>query len=429
MSTFKDLQTELDRLAEQAPSDSDIRQALTERSAAHGKRRRTTALIAVAASVVLVAGGASVAAAVFSQRADGPAAPSPVVQVPDVPLPADTQLIRHQLQPVETPVTATPPKGMTGQLWFSVPGKLTVSWSNPSAGSDGMFGQGETSGSAGPGADGALAEDPGSVGYIITDSRDGALTSVGPDGSEGPATPTVSHRDMTLGDRSVTVDTAPSGTVDEFGHPADERISWQLSDGRWIHVRSDTDADTKDGESSPSSGLKSFAKTITETPQTLYRSMGIGLTLPGLTTDSSMSSTYPTALGGSLFLCPDGVDPMALNYSSSTGSGSADPDGTSTSTETDTFHDNMGKCIMAVVANSDVFTRGAGRTIAVGDTVAHVSAESGSTLGSAWAKLPDGFIATATAPQSANLSDDDLAALVASVRLSPDVTAAQGDGS
>lgn len=411
MNTIHDLQSELDRLADESPAESEVRQTLTERVAAQGKRRRTTALIAVAASVVLVVGGASITSSVLSHRSTGPAAPSPVVQVPEVPLPAGTQLIRHALQPVRTPVTATPPGGLTGQTWMSAPGRLAVSWFDPSAEPDGMLGSTSAPSRAGELATGL----PRAAGYVVTDSRDDGLTSFG---AGGPAPVTVSHRDTTIDGRAVSVDIAPADTTDQFGFPADERLSWQLSDGRWIHVWTTF----RDGGSSVSPELAAFAKTITEVPQTLDRTVGIGLTLPSLSVDSTVNSSPLASMAGGamVFLCPIGVDPLQPSYSSSSGSGSSGPDGT-TSTEAESSQDPTADCLTAGVVNYPQNLRAsmtAGREIAVGEAVAHVDVEQAS----AWAELPGGLLAVVRAPTSAHVSAVDLAALAVSVRLSPAVT-------
>lgn len=422
MNTVTDLRTELDRLAECAPSEAEVRKSLTDRIARHAKRRRTTALLAAAAAVVVVAGGAGVAGAVLSHRSAGPAGPTPVVQVPQIPLPPDTKLIRHQLQPVTTPVTAIPPQGLTGRVWFSSPGRLAVDWFDLGRGA--AFGwSGE---SAAPGS--ASAAGPRAAGYVVTATRDEALTTVG---SDGPVSATVSRRDITVGGHPATLETAPAGTTNEIGMPAEERITWQLADGRWIHVWTE-------GLAPDPGALESFAGGITEAPQTLDRTVGIGLTLPGLTVDSSInSSPLASELGADIYLCPAGVDPFASSSGTSSGSGSTpavasavasasiapgEPTG-STTTETQTENDPTSGCVAAAVINAPGQQPGGtssapATTVTVGDTIAHVDRADGL----AWADLGDGLTAVARAPQSTHLSAGDLAALVASVRLSPAVT-------
>jgi len=386
MTTVTDLRAELDRCADLAPSDAEIRQALAHLVRGRAERRRRTALIAAAVAVVLVAGGAGITGAVLSHRSGGPAAPTPVVSVPEVPLPAGTKLIRHQLRAVTTPVSATPPLGLTGQVWFSSPGRLAVSWFDPSQ---------QTSHTAG---------------YVVSAERDLPTTTSG-DGRTTPAT--VSSTTVTVGGHPATLETAPSGSTDQLGLPAAQRITWKLGDGRWIAV-------WVDGHSGDTSALRAFAGGITEAPQTLNRTVGIGLTLPGLTVDSSInSSPLATAIGAQVYLCPTGVDPLAASSGSSSGSGSSGPDG-STSTESQTEDDPTARCVAAAVVNHplDQSTLPAASTVTVGDTVAHVDPGEGA----AWADLGNGLTAVAAAPQSAHLSAADLAALVASVRLSPAVT-------
>jgi len=413
MTTVTDLHAELDRCADLAPSDAEMRQALTHLVRERAKRRRSTALIGAAAAVVLVAGGAGIAGAVLSHRSAGPAAPTPVVSVPDVPLPPDTKLVRHQLQAVTTPVTATPPRGLTGQVWFSTPGRLAVGWFDPSAAT-------ESYGSPSDSPDDATAG-PQTVGYTVTDSRMGRLTGyIAP---VDPETSGLSHRDITVGGHPAILDTAPEGTVDEFGFPAEERISWQLADGRWIHVW----ASGPSRQPSPSYALRTFAGTITETPQTLNRTVGIGLTLPGLTVDSSINSApLATAIGAQVYLCPPGVDPLVASSGTSSGSGSAQPSKSTArgsgpaSVETETTSNPTAQCVTAAVLSYplDQSTLPSASTVTVGDTLAHVDI----AKDAAWADLGNGLTAVVAGPRSAHLSKADLAALVASVRLSPAVS-------
>jgi hypothetical protein len=124
-------------------------------------------------------------------------------------------------------------------------------------------------------------------------------------------------------------------------------------------------------------------------------------------------------MGSTVFLCPVGVNPMAGSSGSSTGSGSSGPDGTTTA-ETTTNNDPTSRCVIAAVVNypGDQLDSIGPTTITVSDTVAHVDPDTGA----AWADLGGGLTAVARAPESAHLSAADLAALVASVRLSPAVT-------
>ena len=410
MTTVTDLRAELDRCAELAPSDAEIRQALAHRVREQAKRRRSTALIGAAAAVVLVAGGAGIAGAVLSHRSAGPAAPTPVVSVPEVPLAPDTKLVRHQLQAVTTPVTATPPTGLSGQIWFSSPGRLAVSWFDPGTGSEPAYGSTSYS---------AAGASVSTAGYVVTDDRDDPVIDAGPG---GPSEATVSSQGVTVAGHPAVLETAPAGSTDQVGLPAAERITWQLADGRWIHVWSSGSG----RQPSPTAALRDFAGTITETPQTLNRTVGIGLTLPGLTVDSSInSSPLATVIGAQVYLCPPGVDPLVASFGSSSGSGSAEPSaslapGESASPETETERNPTATCVTAAVMNYplDQSTLPVTNTIAVGDTVAHVDG----VQGAAWTDLGNGLTAVVAGPRSAHLSEADLAALVASVRLSPAVT-------
>jgi hypothetical protein len=404
VNTVTDLRAELRTLAEYAPSDAEIRSTLAGLRSARSKRRRTTALIGVAAAVILVAGGAGITGAVLSQRSAGPAAPSPVVSVPDVPLPADTKLIRHHLQPVVSPVTAIPPDGLTGRMWLSSPGRLAVSFFDPTTASDGW-----TSYTPGkPSASPRLA----AAGYLVTEDRHPVLNMAGPTPKQ---TVTASGTPVTVGGHAATLETAPEGATDAFGLPAAQRISWRLSDGRWIYIW----ASGPSGDPVDTATLKDFAASIREVPTTLNRTLGIGLTLPGLTLDSSMNS-WPaiTYTGATVFLCPAGVDPMATTYSTSSGSGSIGPAGTTT---TYTGDDPATTCVTATAINVPAQQReslGATQAVRVKDTVAHVDVDKSV----AWVDLGNGVTGIVGAPPSAHLSAADLAALAASVRLSPAVT-------
>lgn len=407
MNTVTDLRAELSALADRTPSDGDVRGALAGRIDARARRRRTISLFAAAVAVVVVAGGAGIAASVLSHRSAGPAAPTPVVSVPQVPLPADTKLIRHQLQAVTTRVTALPPKGLSGHMWMSAPGRLAVSFFDPGAPSDSILGGDASLPLSRDGGGSSTA----TAGYAITDQRDEKLQSFGPN---GPTTVTVTHQNITIGGHAATLDTAPADTNDNVGFPASERITWQLPGGRWIHVWASGLGDK--------AAVQDFAAGITADPQTLDRTVGIGLTLAGLTVDSSLSSWPAVAyLGASVYLCPKGVDPMTASYSSSSGSGSSGPDGSSSSTETSTNQEPTSRCLTTAVMNiptsqrSGLPTTG---TVTVGDTIAHVDTKTQS----AWTDLGDGATAIAGAPRDVDLSAADLAALVASVRLSPAAT-------
>lgn len=408
MNTDTDLRAELSTLADQTPSDADVRGALADRVDARARRRRTTSLIAAAAAVVVLAGGAGIAGALFSHRAAGPATPTPVVTVPAVPLPANTKLVRHQLQAMTSPVAAVPPKGLSGHVWMSAPGRLAVSFFNPAAPGGSTINVDASLLQPGKGG----GSSPATAGYTITDQRDENLQSFGP---HGPTTATVTHQDISVDGHAATLDTAPADTNDDFGFPAGERITWQLPDGRWIHVWTSGRGDK--------SALRDFAAGITDAPQTLNRTVGIGLTLDGLTVDSSINSWPVVAdIGASMYLCPKGIDPMTTSHrSSSSGSASSSPNGTSSNTGTTTNQQPTPRCLTAMVMKvpaSQLQGLSTTDTVTVGDTVAHVDIKTQA----AWADLGDGVTAVAGAPRDVHLSAADLAALVASVRLSPATT-------
>lgn len=418
MNTVFDLRRELADLAGRAPAYDEIRSELAGRALARERRRRTTALIAVAAAVVLVVGGIGVTRAMVSGDPGvvRPAAPSGVVAVPEVPLPADTQLIRHQLQPVVSPVSATAPAGLAGLTWMQSPGRLAVSYFDQSAGGDGMIVRTGDS------------PEPKTAGYVVTDSATDHLRTFGANGATSVA---ATSRDITVAGHAAWLDTAPDGAVDAMGLPAAQRVSWKLSNGKYIHVWAT-------GPQTPGTSLSAvlldFAKTITDIPRTLPRALGIGLTLPGLTVDSSMN--VPVVGGFTpeyLMMCPAGVDPVTVTGSSSSGSGTADSGGTvagesmsiepgATGESVATSDGPSGRCLTVAVFPTDAATNlgeSGSREMSVAGTTATVVSVAG--VAAATVDLGSGLTAVVGAPASARLSDADLAALAASVRLSPEV--------
>lgn len=417
MNTTDDLRDEFATLAADAPADDAVRAAFTFGVARREKRRRTAALVAVAAAVVLVAGGIGVTSAMLrsSPSSPRPASIPPVVEVPAVPLPEGTQLIRHQLQPVTSPVTATPPYGLTGMTWMQSPGRLAVSWFDTGAAA-GMLAAGSANG-------GSQVK---TAGYTITDSADDPLRTIGPGGF---AAADVTRRGVTVGDRDATLETGPSDAVDAMGFPGAERISWHLPDGRYIHVWA-TGLPSRD--SSPDSALLGFAESITNSPQALPRTIGIGLTVPKLTVDSAMNST-PVAgyVAGSILMCPPGVDPYAMSLGAASGSDtSAAPSETgaasSKSGGSDTYEGSLSPagnptapCLTVAVVNATGADLGSGERTRL--TVGGVAVSVSSDDQTAAVDLGNGLMADVAGPSSVKLSAEDLAALAASVRVSPGV--------
>lgn len=419
MNTVDDLRDEFAALAVACPADEAVRTALAVRVARREKRRRTVALASVAAAVVLVAGGIGVSRGLLSGGSGParPAAPDAVVPVPEVPLPADTQLIRHHLQPVTSPVTATPPDGLGGMAWMQSPGRLSVSFFDRTDATGDMVVTSDDS------------PERRSAGYVVTDAADDPVRTFGQGGVKDAQ---VTKRSTRVGDRDATLESAPSGATDAMGFPAAQRLSWRLPDGRYIHVWA-TGLPARD--SSPDTALKDFAESITDTPQTLPRAIGIGLTLPGLTADSSMN--LPVVGGFTpeyLMMCPPGVDPFAVTDSSSSGSGAASASGEAGAAESmsiepgaaeasvDTGDSPSADCLGVTVFPTDAATDlGESGSIAmsVAGTTVMVISGSGNTV--ATADLGNGLTAVVGASASAQLSHADLAALAASVRLSPDV--------
>lgn len=433
-----DLAAELRRQAEDGPDPTALRRDVTRRSDARLRRRRSATLLAAAAAVVLLLGGAGVVATSLRHGTVGPSGPPTVVAVPDVPLPADTTLVRHQLQPVISPVTAPAPTGMNGSGWIQTPGQLALGYGVVSSGSAATTGD---------------ASGQRSAGYVITDTRDAALAigtagyapgggpSAGPpapDTSAPAATTAVTTLSTTVGGHPAELQLAPPGTIDGLGFPAERRLVWQLGTGRWIHVW---------GQSPDNPHLlEDFAASIVERPTPLLRSIGIGLTLPGLTEDSSINySVLDESAPDIVFLCPPGTRPFAKGSgqggSDTTGATGAGSDGVDVSvsaapgsqpvetapadrTSSDT---PSSRCLVAYVIaarSSEIQVAGSLTTTAVGDTTVSVAVDAQA----AFADLGNGSTAAVIAPATARLSAADLAAAVASVRLSPEVTVLQSTG-
>lgn len=423
MNTFHDLSDEFTRLSGDVPDDAGLRSAVSAGVLRREKRRRTAALVGVATAVVLVAGGVAVTRALTTPAPNStrPAAPSGVVTVPDIPLGAGTKLVRHQLQPVTSPVSVTPPEGLTGTAWTNMPGRLTVWWYRP-APSDGVI------------DDSALR----SAGYVVTDSADdNELTFDGPPSE----VMTVDAEPVTVGGHDAMLELASADATDRMGLPATQRISWQLADGRYIRVFVNAPP-SQDGTADPA--LLAFAESVTEQPTMLVRSLGIGLTLPGLTEDvSSNLSPIGYGSGGSVLLCPEGVDPYARPASASgsgaaqgssslppdpvtvSGSASADPGETATQVTQDPDNPLAG-CITVFVVNVSTLssTVTTGTPVTVAGTTALVDTDSNT----ARVTLASGLLIAISAPPATPLSADDLAALAASVRLSPDVQISESGG-
>lgn len=406
--TTDQLRSELRTLAVDAPPSDQIRAALAARITARTRRRRTVAVVAASLTVVLIGGGAAVVGGVFADRDPQPAVQEPVVRVPQVPLPADTALIRHDLSTVTSPVTNGLPGGLDTVTWSSFPGRLAVTWFDRDLQSDAPAGGGWLVG-AGQNANGAGA--PRAAGYLITDAKTLPLTASGPHGIYEPDT---ERAPVTVGGHPAELVTAPDDATDGMGLPAARRITWQLSGGQWIHVWAG-------GEPV---ALQTFADTFTETPETLYRSVGVGVTLPGLTADWSINPTVIAANSmASVALCPAGVDPYP--GTSADGNGSTvglGPGGTSP----------MDPCLQVTVTTAprESLDLVPATTVEVDGATVHLTEELG-----AWRDLGDGAIAFVNGPTHPELSDADVAAVAASVRLAPSipVTAAmpedQSDGS
>lgn len=364
--TIEELRRELAIQARDVPDLAALRAEVDALGAARFRRRRVTALIAAAAAVVLVAGGAAVAGSVLGGNASGPASPAPVVSVRDISLPPGTALIRHQLDAVSTPVTAgAVPAYFDLTEWIQGPGLLSVSFFDRNPG-------------AHPGAAGDVTS--GLTGYTITAEQDEPLRAPG----GGPVTTTDST--ITVGGHPAILQVPADGALDPANRLANRFITWQLSDGGWIHVFGDDDL----------ASLMTFADGIVQRPNTLNRSIGIGVTVAGLTEDSSANMSaiilgFPDPM---LYLCPPGTAPIADDSAAKT-------------------------CLTVQV--SAALPADVQRPVAVSTASTVVQVDAATRR--AWTTLADGNVAVVTGPASPRLSVTDLATAAASVRLAPELSA------
>ena len=153
-------------------------------------------------------------------------------------------LAAFRAQDLATPVTTTPLPD-SGMEWHLQPGKLTVAWRSEAS----YTSRGPTN------------QPDDSRGYVITTAQVEPL--VGQDSGLPVAT---SSAPASVNGRAARLITAPKGAVDDQGYPAQYRLSWQLPDGRWIHVF-DTDLDTK------TTSLQQFAESLRNGPTPSVRAI------------------------------------------------------------------------------------------------------------------------------------------------------------
>jgi hypothetical protein len=407
-----DLRSELRRQAQDVPDLPAVRSEVGGRSDRVLRQRRTAALVGTAAAVVVLLAGAGVATATLRHGSTGPAGPLPVVEVPEVALPADSALVRHRLPEVISPVQAPAPRGMDGSGWIDTPGRLAVGYGVASDRST-------TGGQSGP----------PSAGYVITATPDDALIGVGAPTAAGSGDRTVrpTATTTTVGGHRAQLQVAPPGTLDALGFPAERRLVWQLGSGQWIHVWAQ-------GADDPQR-LQTFAASITERPTPLYRAVGIGVTVPGLVEDSSMNfNVLDASVPDAVYLCPPGTRPLASAITAGTdlasataGTTAAPVSGMPTPAASGPQRAPSAPCLIAgVVAEplDRVRLDGAPTPMTVGNQTVYVDVSAHTAL----ADLGRGITAAITAPATAHLSAADLAAAVSSVRLSSAVSVLPGTG-
>lgn len=227
-------------------------------------------------------------------------------------------------------------------------------------------------------------------GYLVTNTEP-LLTVSAPDG-----TATSSSESITIGGHAARLLTAPKGSYDDdiYSAPAAARVVWQLPDHRWIRVWAV-------GE--PRAALLSFASSITDVPTVFPNEISPGLTLDGYTVATSTFATFVSQMGGpGVSLCKSAAPANADN------SGCLN------------FWADIadGGFAQGVVSGSESDAQfEAGTTsVLVGDVHVQVNAK----WQVAWTRWGAATIRV-TGPAKGGLSSADLAALVATVRIAPDL--------
>jgi hypothetical protein len=242
-------------------------------------------------------------------------------------------------------------------------------------------------------------------GYLITAERP-AVTVYAP-GYDARAT----SKAITVNGHPAQLLSAPKGSFDKtYATPAQSRIAWQLGNGQWIQVWAVGESD---------SVLAGFASSITEVPKVFPADLSIGLTLRGYTAATSRYSSFVSQMAGpGVTLCrPASSAAPASSPVSSPAPASApasSPDtGNCLDVSANVADGGFGAgIVMGDESNAQFLAQSI--VVDVGGVRVHVNAR----YQASWTTWGEATIVVQS-PGGVTMSSADLAALAASVRLSP----------
>lgn len=392
--SFPELDQEFRALTQDPLDLIDIRTSINQGVHRHQHRRRTTALVASTAAVLVVAAGIGVVHKIGVTS-------TPVATVSDwreqarpVVIPDGSTLIPYTVRDVISPVTATidTPSARDEVLWQQDVDTLSVAWLYPTA-----------AGNEAPiPVNGSTSTPPEMYqrAYVITRTRDlprsqpappprgAGAVDLGTQTAPTPTTPTPTSAPVSTvigGHQVVIADDTQSAEWVTIGQT--RWASWQLTDKRWIHAWVRTGGDA---------ALIAFARGIVETPSAITRRVTVGVTAPGYTVEGASESGTPTALThGSVELCPTGTKTMFAT------------------SETP-------PCVWVYIVPTPSPNRdltGTIRTVTVDGLTTNIN----KTTLESFADIGRGFSIFLGDDPNRPLSDLDVATLVASVRIDPNV--------
>lgn len=384
--SLPELDQELRTLVQEPLDLAAVRTAINHGVSRRQRRRRSIALAATVAAVLVVAAGIGVVHGTGVTSGQVAADPDWLQQARPVVIPAGSTLTPYRVRDVVSPVTATveTPSAGDAVMWRQDVDTLYVAWQYPTAVGIATASDGGRS-KLSPTAMTQRA-------YVITKTRDlprwqlpsgGVTTDQGTPTTPAPIGASVST--VIGGHPAVIADDAQSAFAATSGE--NRWVSWQLNDGRWVHVWVRTGGDT---------ALIAFAKGIVEKPTTFIRHLSVGVTAPGYTVEGAGEvGTSTTSTSGEVELCPVGTKTMfatALTPS----------------------------CLTVLLVPTSSLGRdlkGTIRTVTVDGSTTHIN----KTTHESFADIGHGYSVLVGDDPNRPLSDLDSATLAASVRIDPDV--------
>lgn len=391
------LRNRLAEIAEDAPSVGQVLQTVRAGHQRRLHRRRWVAASAAALAVVVATVGVTT---VLRPSADGTASvPTPiattttVTSTPGVPVvgeravPSSRPTVDAKLVQFAGAVIRSPVAVPASQVSFDADGPDVLQ--GPVSFQADWLGQAPTvmqtlDDSRGTTGTGQVR------GYLVTNTEP-ALTVTAPDG-----TVTSSSESIVIGGHAARLLTAPKGSYDDdtYATPAAARVVWQLPDHRWIRVWAV-------GE--PRAALISFASSITDSPTVFPSNISPGLTLAGYSVATSTFSTFVSQMGGpGVSLCRSAV-PVHADNSGCLNFWADIADG------------GFAQSVVSGSESDAEFEAGT-TSVVVGDVRVQVNVQ----WQVAWTRWGAATIRV-TGPAKGSLSSAALAALVATVRLAPDL--------